>query len=454
MSEAASALDLTETWAGYWCLLMFVLAHALAYTEEYTSLRGFKPFLLYSGVMWLLVAYYYATHHGDLVLVSTAYEEMLSGFAETFLLLLVVMAYVNSLEERRMTEAVASWIRGDFTYRRAFWVFGWLAFFMSGFVYNVVVATLLGAVLVSVGHYGADRAEARFVGLTSIAIVVASNAGGVLTPFGDVATLLIWRHTHIQVQQFFLLFLPALVNWLVIGWFLSRAVPEGGFVPEDERYRMKRGANRILVLFLITLTTTVAGVQIFALPAVLGMMLGLSYLAFFYYYLKMTFELSTVRVGTLEDSMPIDMGNVIARVEWSIPLYYYGVLASTAALGVMGYFQWLSDAAASTGPTFFAVLFGVLSAVIENTALIYAATAQFGSDNSLGQWLLLLLTTSVGGSLLIGSAPALILLAITRGSGYTLGEHVRWTKYIALGFFAAVLTHLIVNFWTFSVPLR
>jgi Na+/H+ antiporter NhaD/arsenite permease-like protein len=62
-----------------------------------------------------------------------------------------------------------------------------------------------------------------------------------------------------------------------------------------------------------------------------------------------------------------------------------------------------------------------------------------------GQWLLITLSTGVGGSLLsIGSAAGVALMGAARGQ-YTFASHLRWTWAIALGYVASVLVHLAVN---------
>ncbi len=63
----------------------------------------------------------------------------------------------------------------------------------------------------------------------------------------------------------------------------------------------------------------------------------------------------------------------------------------------------------------------------------------------LGQWLLITLSTGVGGSLLsIGSAAGIALMGQSRGN-YTFFTHLRWTPVIALGYGASIHTHLWLN---------
>ena len=95
---------------------------------------------------------------------------------------------------------------------------------------------------------------------------------------------------------------------------------------------------------------------------------------------------------------------------------------------------------------------GILSALVDNIPVMFAVLTM-NPDMSQGHWLLVTLTAGVGGSLLsIGSAAGVALMGQAKGI-YTFFEHMRWTKYIALGYFASIITHFIVNFWTFSIPI-
>jgi Na+/H+ antiporter NhaD/arsenite permease-like protein len=68
------------------------------------------------------------------------------------------------------------------------------------------------------------------------------------------------------------------------------------------------------------------------------------------------------------------------------------------------------------------------------------------------QWLLITLTTGVGGSMLsIGSAAGVALMGVAHGK-YTFGSHLRWTPVIILGYAAAVAAHFWVNGHMIDLP--
>ena len=76
-------------------------------------------------------------------------------------------------------------------------------------------------------------------------------------------------------------------------------------------------------------------------------------------------------------------------------------------------------------------------------------------EMSIDQWLLVTLTTGVGGSLLsIGSAAGVALMGQARGV-YTFFAHLKWAWAILLGYAACVVVHLWMNAHLFDlVPLE
>ena len=139
------------------------------------------------------------------------------------------------------------------------------------------------AVVLTVG--GDNR---RFVSISCINIVIAANAGGAFSPFGDITTLMVWQKGVLTFWEFFVLFIPSLVNFLVPAVIMCFAVPQGIPCSHDEDVKMLRGGRRIIVLFILTIVSAVSFHQFLHMPPVLGMLTGLGYLQIFGYYLKKT----------------------------------------------------------------------------------------------------------------------------------------------------------------------
>ncbi|MCE9685628.1 sodium:proton antiporter NhaD [Shewanella sp. AS16] len=450
-------LALTASWTGYLAVGIFVLAYLLVMGEELLHLRKSKPVLVAAGIIWGMIGYVY-TQQGMPEQAEMAFKHNLLEYAELLLFLLVAMTYINAMEERQLFDALRAWMAGrGFSLRAVFWLTGCMAFFISPVADNLTTALLMGAVVMKVG--GKER---QFITLACINIVVAANAGGAFSPFGDITTLMVWQKEVVSFGQFFDLFIPSLVNFLVpaaiMSCFIDAKVPKAA----TEAVVTKRGAKRVVLLFILTISIAVCGHSLLGMPPVLGMMTGLGLLQFFGFYLRKTFSQdvawarecaerenngkSQVQLGNV---VPFDVFSRIARAEWDTLLFFYGVVLCVGGLGFMGYLSLVSAAMYSHWDVTYAnVAIGLLSSVVDNIPVMFAVLTM-DPDMVLGQWLLVTLTAGVGGSLLsIGSAAGVALMGQARGS-YTFLSHLKWTPVIALGYAASILVHLWLNAATF-----
>jgi len=430
-SSAATGIDLTGHMVGFLALGLFFIAYVFVMLEEFTHLRKSKPVILAAGIMWALVAWQYVAHDQP-HLAEEAVRHNILEYAELLLFLLVAMTYVNALEERQVFNSLKSWlIRKGFSYRQLFWVTGFLAFFISPIADNLTTALLMCAVILAVG-----AESPRFVGISCINIVIAANAGGAFSPFGDITTLMVWQKGIVDFWGFFALFVPALVSYLIPAAAMHFAIPDISPTASDERIDMLRGAKRIMVLFLATIITAVCFHNFLHLPPMLGMMTGLSYLLFFGYFLKK-------KNG--DEVVEFDIFNKVKRAEWDTLLFFYGVVLCVGALGQIGYLAQISDVMYNQmGPLFANSMVGILSAIVDNIPVMFAVLSM-NPEMSQGHWLLVTLTAGIGGSLLsIGSAAGVALMGQARGK-YTFFGHLKWMPVIALGYGAGIVTHLWVN---------
>ena len=278
---SAAAGAMTGTIWGIAALILFVLAYALVPLENTIHLRKSKPVLFAAGIIWVLVAVAYA-RIGDTHSAHVALKESLLEYAELFLFLLAAMTYINALEERNVFQTLRAFLvsRG-FSLQKIFWITGLLAFLISPIADNLTTALLMGAVVMAVG--GSNK---RFITLACINIVVAANAGGAFSPFGDITTLMVWQAGKVHFTQFFSIFFPSLVNWLVPAACMSFAIGKASPEKLNELIRMKYGAKIMMGLFLLTITTAVCFHNFLHLPPAAGMMLGLGYLGLFSYHVK------------------------------------------------------------------------------------------------------------------------------------------------------------------------
>ena len=460
-------LDLTTHWLGLTALAMFLAAYGAVMAEEALQLRKSQPVLLAAGAVWLLVGVAYV-QAGDPEGAAAAAEHNLLAFAELFLFLLVAMTYVNTLEERGLFEALRAWLVGrDLSLRGLFWVTGGLAFLLSPVADNLTTALVMGAVAIAVG-----QGRPRFVTLACINVVVAANAGGAFSPFGDITTLLVWQAGHVPFSGFFALFVPALVNWLVPAILMAFAVERERPAPLDERPVLEAGAVTVALLFLGTIATTVAFQQVLHLPAALGMMAGLGVLKMYSYGFNRRTQgrRPEAAIDEMDDvfarpqlrgpadppasaaagpggaaAKPLDIFARLEQLEWDTLMFFFGVLLCVGGLSALGYLERLSRLLyQGLGPTAANVLVGLLSAVVDNVPVMFAVLTM-RPEMPEGQWLLVTLTAGVGGSLLsVGSAAGVALMGQARGR-YTFAAHLKWTWAIALGYAAGIGAHFLLN---------
>ena len=443
-------LDLTLHPVGFAGLAVFTVAYLVVMSEEFTQLRKSKPMVLGAGLLWAMVALMYSAR-GDYQVVEAALRHNTLEFAELFLFLLVAMTYINALDERQAFNALRAWlVRRNFSYRGLFWLTGVLSFCLSPVADNLTTGLVMCAVLLAVGAH-----NPRFVGLGCVNVVVAANSGGAFSPFGDITTLMVWQKGIMGFFEFFALFLPSLVNWLVPAAVMQFAVPRGVPPAVEEKVTLRFGARRIMLLFMLSIVTAVSFHQFLHLPPYLGMMVGLAYLQFFAYYIKKRRPPPPLPRRRLEDRMDgnvlpgeeiaFDIFRRIARAEWDTLLFFFGVIHCVGALGFMGYLGLTSGYLyGELGPTVANILVGVLSAIVDNIPVMFAVLTM-NPDLSQGQWLLVTLTAGVGGSMLsIGSAAGVALMGQARGK-YTFFTHLKWTPVIALGYAASIAVHMWVN---------
>ena len=427
-------LDLTQHWAGITALGLFVVAYVMVIFEETTQMRKSKPVLVAAGLIWGLIGIAYA-QAGQSEAAHDHALQMIGEYGELFLFLLVAITFVNTMEERRTFDVLrAKLVRLGLGFRPLFLLTGILAFFLSSVLDNLTTALVMGAVVMALG-----KGHPRFVVLGCISTVVAANAGGAFSPFGDITTLMVWQKEKLSFFEFFDLFVPSLVNWLVPAAIMVFAVPDEKPRAQDDVVQGKPGMTGVIVLFALTIALAVGFKNFLHLPPAMGMMLGLGLLQIWSYALTLRGRLKG------REDMVLDGLQLVARVEWDTLLFFFGIIFAVGGLGVLGYLGLASEALyIGLGATPANVIIGILSAIVDNIPLMFAVLTM-DPVMSDGQWLLITLTCGTGGSMLsIGSAAGVALMGQARGV-YTFMAHVKWAWAIALGYGASILVHLWLN---------
>lgn len=437
--------DLTHSWVGYLALFIFCLAYILVVLEEKIRLRKSKPVLLAASLIWIVIAFaYYQSGNGGLI--EPAIRHNFLEYSELFFFLLVAMTYINSMVERGLFDDLRYWlISKGFSYRQLFWLTGALAFLISPIADNLTTALILCAVVIAVSN-----GKSSFVSVSCVNIVVAANAGGAFSPFGDITTLMVWQKGMVEFEEFFALLIPSLVNFLVPASIMQFAIHKG--IPEDPEAapRLVRFEGfPVAILFVLTIITAVTFHNLLHIPPVFGMLTGLAYLKFYGYFFNKSSKSwdhgTEYPPGGSQDPYDFDVFSKIAHAEWDTLFFFYGVIMAVGGLGFIGYLGLSSEYLyGELGATNANILIGILSALVDNIPVMYAILTM-NPDMPHVQWLLVTLCAGVGGSLLsVGSAAGVALMGQARGK-YTFFSHLKWTPVIALGYAASICTHLLLN---------
>lgn len=431
--DAPKHLNLGLThWAGMLCIGIFVLSYVAVLMEEYTHMRKSKPVILGAGLIWIIIAYIAPQYGVDRHALHGAIVHGLEEYASLMLFLLAAMTYISALENRNVFAVIrAKLVLSGMSLRQLFWATGFLAFFLSPIADNLTTALVMGTVIMAVGH-----SNARFITMGCINVVSAANAGGAFSPFGDITTLMVWQAGHVEFFEFFALFLPSLVNFLVPAAIMSFFIPNERPETIDEHVEMKQGAKIIILLGFCTIAMAVGLEQTLGLPPFMGMMTGLSLLMITAWFIRST--------GSVKDK-EFDILDNVAAAEWDTLLFFFGVIFSVGGLGYLGYLELMSTTFYSGyGASATNIFMGFASALIDNIPVMFAVLTM-NPEMDHFQWLLITLTCGVGGSMLsIGSAAGVALMGVARGY-YTFFSHLKWTPVIILGYAASVWVHFLLN---------
>lgn len=457
LAASGDMLDLTNTTPGMISLTVFLIAYGLVVGEEALHLRKSIPVMIAAGIIWSLAAIAHA-QAGRAEHINEVFSHDLLEYGQVFLFLLAAMTYINTMDERGIFNLIrVKLVTRGLSLRSIYWITGLLAFVISPIADNLTTALLMTAVVMKVA-----RDDHRFITVSCINVVVAANAGGAFSPFGDITTLMVWQAGMLEFGKFFALFIPSLINWLVPAVIMSLAVNNTAHSQgADETAQLEYGAWVVVGLFVLTLVMAVMSHNMLHLPPVLGMMTGLGLLKVYGYYLRQHGEKYTapppgvsgdlaLRLSAFQPR-PYDMYQNLEKAEWDTLMFFYGVIMCVGGLGSFGYLvigsEWIYE---GLGHTTANVLIGIASAIVDNIPVMFAVL-EMNPQMSEGHWLLVTLTAGVGGSMLsIGSAAGVAVMGQARGI-YTFSSHLKWSWAVALGYAASIISHLWINADKFTV---
>ena len=419
--------DITMTWVGFTALFIFLVGYYVVAAEEKYGIDKAKPALFIGTFMFILVAIYYALNDLDMNLIHTQVQHLILEIAEIFFFLFVAMTYIESLLQMGVFDRLKyNLISKGYTYRKLFWITGFLAFFISPVADNLTTALILSTVLITI-----DKTRKDFLVPGAINIVVAANAGGAWSPFGDITTLMTWAAGKGQFSDFLYLFPSAVLGYIVTAFLLSRFVPK--VVPafdasKEKQPKMAEGAKVVMFLGVLTIVCAVLSHQVLHLPAMWGMMFGLALLKVYSYGLKRKYGIDHFNIF-----------HSMSKIENNTLMFFFGILA---AVGVLYFVGWLGLAAVVyhpdvLGPTWANISVGFLSAIVDNVPVM-SAILKANPTMEVDQWMLVTMTAGIGGSLIsFGSAAGVGVMGKMHGI-YTFSSHMKYAWTILVGYVVSI----------------
>ena len=490
----SAGLDATDHPLGYLAIAVFVLSYACVIFEEMLHMKKSKPVMLAAGLIWIIVgmivldktpdgipapvvieqhvdqassinepvptAQESAAHEAveDQVTQSeeahaqenqpkTAREvafhhynveikHLLVEFAELFFFLFVAMTFILTMEERGVFRMLRAYLVGKgYSFRKLFWITGIISFFLSPIADNLTTALIMGTVVSRMAD-----GNKKFLIPAFVNIVVAANSGGAFSPFGDITTLMVWQAGKVTFFEFFSLFFPSMVNFMIPAVILYFFVPNERPKPLKEEVKVYYGAKTVTTIFILTVVLSVTLHNLFHMPPFLGMMTGLSFLLIYNYT-------QIVQNREKHNGQPeINVFKYIEKTEFDTLFFFFGVIFCIGGLAYIGYIDKLASFMyAAEDKTWANVIAGLLSAVIDNIPMMFGVL-KMDPTMSHYQWLMITLTAGTGGSVLaLGSAAGVGLMGVARGE-YTFGAHLKYSWVVVLGYAAAVYSHYLINY--------
>ena len=375
----------------------------------------------------------------------------LGDVSSTLFFVLCSMALVNTIDNYGGFKSVAEIVVTE-NKRSLLWRVALASFFFSAFLDNLAAAIVIIAVLRRLVPDQKDRMKYACLS------IIACNAGGSWSPIGDVTTLLLWNSGRITpYYQIFHLILPAFFNMLVptllAHFFLFKKgakLRKPSDVETDELMDILPRRARFIVLGLGIASLMLVPIwqTFFDVPAFMGVIFGL---VLVWIYTELMFSAHKRR---LREASSLRMTTLLNHSDLTTIFYFLGILMSVAALIEGGQLLiaagHVSEAIPNTG--ILAVLIGVLSAMLDNVALVAAVLGMYPVDVSGAVtpfivngsfWVFLAYCAVTGGSLLIiGSATGVTVMGLEKIS---FGYYLKRFSLLALaGYIAGAIVYQLI----------
>lgn len=418
----------------YFIVFIFLISYILLIIEDIIKIKKSKVFILSASFMWFFIFYF----SNDYINVNKIVKDFLLEYCELFFFLFVAIVYINTIKFFGFLNLLNYYIiKSNLSYKKIYWLTGFFSFILSPLADNLTTSLFVSSIILSV-----SKNNNIFISLSFINIVIASNAGGAFSPFGDITTLMIWQKGILSFKDFLYIFIPSLISFLIPAFLISLSLPKGipNFNLKLDKPNINFYTKLSLIFFILTISITILFRTYFNIPPFMSMLFGFSFLQILEY------------LNNKNNKLKFHLHDQINLIEWDTLLFFYGIILSVGALSFIGILNYISVIIYNIFNDFLPsnykelpgnVLIGILSAFIDNIPITFAVLNMDLNMNK-GQWLLITLTTGIGGSLLsIGSAAGIALMG--QHKAYTFLIHLKYSFFIFIGYICSIISHIVIN---------
>lgn len=417
-------------------IVIFCLGYGFIAFEKGLKINKAASALLTGVVCWTLLI----SFQTDKAIINHQLAEHLSEIAGILFFLLAAMVIVELIDAHQGFDLITNRIY-QHNKMRLLWVFALIAFFLSAVLDNLTTTIVMGSLLRKL----VDDEKDRIYYLSSV--VIAANAGGAWSPIGDVTTTMLWIGGQISAVAIIkAVFFPALVCAVSPLVVLSFRLKGNVNRPAQLQHRLSTSlSSQHQALVLFTGIGVLLAVPVFKtvthLPPYMGILGGLAILWL------VTELLHSKKDDELKQQFSV--ASALQKTDTPSILFFFGILLSIGALASAGVLSQLAAYLIShvQSKAGIAVLFGALSAIVDNVPLVAALQGMF--DLSVWPcdhpfWHLLAYTTGTGGSLLIiGSAAGVAAMGIERISFF--GFLKSFSLLALLGYLSGAVIYFLSN---------
>ena len=413
-------------------ILVFVLGYAAITLEHQLKVDKLVPAIIMMAICWALVTVgldgfsnWFDSHNNTLMditaLASEAKHHLLEGTllhhlgktAEILIFLIGAMTIVEITDHFDGFAAIKGFVKTN-SKKTLLWIMAILAFFLSAIIDNLTATIVLITILKKILDDPKDRLW--FAGM----IVVAANAGGAWSPIGDVTTTMLWIGKRVTAEALFVnLLLPSAVC-MVIPVFIASLLPafKGDFKAPEGNIVGGKHSVKMLCLGLGGIIFVPIFKTLTHLPPYVGMMLSLAFVATIAEILSNK-KINISNVDSESDAVAhhSPVHHSLSKIELPSILFFLGILLAVGALESLGilfnFAGYLTELFPNTDVLM--ILFGFLSAVIDNVPLVAASMGMFPNLLDDPLWHGLAFSAGTGGSMLIiGSAAGVVAMGMEK----------------------------------------